>query len=200
MANMRTTITNDVNLDAVRLRSLSTPVKIGLAFIGLCLSAQVKIPVPGTVVPLTLQSLAVLLAGFLLTPKQAVSATGLYLLAGLAGLPVFAFSAGLFGITGGYLIGFVAAAWLISMTTRRRPVSVTRLFLAGACGTVVIFACGIAWQAMGASLLWDGFGTGWVVALQTGFWPFAAKSFVQLLFAVTLVKCLQNGRRFRSDV
>ncbi len=199
MANMHTTTTSDVNLDVVRLRSLSSSAKIGLAFVALCLSAQVKIPVPGTVVPLTLQSLAVLMAGFLLTPKQAVSATGLYLLAGLAGLPVFAYSAGLFGVTGGYLLGFVAAAWLISLSMRRRPASTSRLLLAGAFGTSVIFACGIAWQALGVSLLWDGFGTGWVFALQTGFWPFAAKSFVQLIFAVTLVKCLQNGRCFRSD-
>jgi len=200
MSDLQTTVTNDVSASAVRLGSLSAPVKVALALCGLCLSAQVKIPVPGTVVPLTLQSLAVLLAGFLLTPKQAITATLLYLLAGLAGLPVFAYAAGLFGVTGGYLFGFVAAAWLISMTTRRRPVSTHRLLLAGTLGTGVIFACGLTWQAMGAALLWDGFSAGWGLALQTGFWPFAAKSFVQLLFAVALVTCLQNGQRFRRDV
>ena len=85
---------------------------LGSLFIAL--SAQITIPL--SPVPITLQNLAVLLVGALLGPKLGSKVVLLYLLEGVCGMPVFAgFSYGfpvIFGPTGGYLIGYVGAAYI----------------------------------------------------------------------------------------
>ncbi len=152
----------------------------------LALGAQVRIPLPGTDVPLTLQSLAVLTAGFALSPPRAAAAMLLYLSCGAAGLPVFTpGSAGVLGSTGGYLVGFVAAAWLVSLLKGGGEGSFIRLVLAGTAGTAVVFASGVAWRAIGFSL--DPF-----LAIATGFVPFVVKDGVQVLLAATLVVSLRD--------
>ena len=162
----------------------------GLA--AMVLAAQVRIPVLGTDVPMTLQSFGVLLVGFALRPPQAVTAALLYLSCGVAGLGVFAAgSTGLFGPTGGYLVGFVAASWLVSRLTprgRSQPVSFVRLLAAGAAGMVVILAFGVAGRvpALGGDV---------GLAIQTGLLPFVGKSVVELLLAVSLVTSLRGMRR-----
>jgi len=81
----------------------------------IALSARLSLPIPGTPVPATLQTLAVLLAGALLGPWGGVASVAAYLAAGAAGAPVFASGGGasfLLGPTGGYLLGFLPAAWL----------------------------------------------------------------------------------------
>ena len=82
------------------------------------LSAHVRIPLPFTPVPLTLQTLVVLLAGGLLGPRLGfVSQTG-YLLLCLLGLPVLA-TASFLGPTGGYVLGFVLAAVVMGFCARQ---------------------------------------------------------------------------------
>lgn len=80
--------------------------------------------IPVGPVPVTLQTLFVLLAGFALGPRGGTYAMLLYIAAGALGLPVFAGGksgiAVLFGPTGGYLAGFVVMAWCAGMGGRRR--------------------------------------------------------------------------------
>ncbi len=155
-------------------------------------AAQVRIPVLGTDVPMTLQSFGVLLVGFTLRPSQAVTAALLYLSCGAAGLGVFAAgSTGLIGPTGGYLVGFVAASWLVSTLSQRglsKPVSVVRLLAAGTAGMVAILALGVAGRvpALGGDV---------GLAIRTGLLPFVGKSVVELLLAVSLVTSLRGMRR-----
>ncbi len=170
-----------------------------LGVIGCCvmtgLAAQVRIPIPGTDVPITLQSTAVLLTGFLLSPRRAVAAMLLYVLAGTAGLPFFApGSAGLLGPTGGYIIGFLPAAWLVGMVRGGREASYVRLLSAGALGTAVIFAVGVMWPWRLAL-----YGGNLPTAVMTGVRPFAAKAVVQLLLVVTAVKSYRGLRRGRTS-
>jgi biotin transport system substrate-specific component len=165
-------------------------------FLLVTLAAQVRIPVPGTEVPMTLQLLGVSLAGLLLSPNQAAAALSTYLVFGTAGLPVFSpGSTGLWGPTGGYLVGFIPAAWLMSVLRGRDDTGVSRLFGAGAVGVVVIFVCGIGWRI--AWLAGD-----WRLALQTGLLPFALKAMVELCLAVALVKSIHRwqGRRGGTNV
>ena len=144
------------------------------------LGAQVRIPLPPSPVPMTLQLMGVLFVGLTLAPTQAVSATVLYLLCGAAGLPVFAAgSAGVFGPTGGYLLGFVASAWLVSYMRGRSEVGLGRLLLAATCGTVVVFVLGVGWLAV-----WPG-EVG--LSLKTGFFPFALKAALQVPLVAVLV-------------
>src|SRR5512132_4009477 len=87
------------------------------ASLAIALAAQVAVPLPFTPVPLTLQTLAVLLASAALGMRRGALAVALYLAEGLAGLPVFAsFSSGpapFLGPTGGYLVGFLPAAAIV---------------------------------------------------------------------------------------
>lgn len=84
-----------------------------------CVSAYIIIPLPFSLSPLALQTLIVNLTGFVLSTKQAFMTTLVYLLVGLAGVPVFtggtAGPGKLFGPTGGYIIGFLFAAVAISI-------------------------------------------------------------------------------------
>jgi biotin transport system substrate-specific component len=132
------------------------------------LGARVTIPLPFTPVPVTLQVLFPLLAGLLLGSKRGALSQAQYVAAGLAGLPVFAKGgsgpAYLFGSTGGYLLGFIAAAFavgeLAAMARRNSTVRPSTkgfgtlcystqgaTFLASLGGVAVIYLCGALWLA-----------------------------------------------------
>lgn len=113
------------------------------------LGAAVRIPLPFTPVPITLQTFYVMAAGIYLGGRDAAASQVGYLAMGAAGLPVFAGGAGLghlFGATGGYLLAFPLAAALVGATVRpgERPGRALGAFLAA---QVVIFGLGTAWLA-----------------------------------------------------
>lgn len=81
-------------------------------------AAHVRVPLPFTPVPVTLQTGVALLAGATLGPAVGVAALALYLAAGWAGLPVFTTGAQM-GLTAGYLLGFLPAAALAGLAARR---------------------------------------------------------------------------------
>lgn len=89
----------------------------GLFLAALSLAAYVRIPLPFTPVPLTLQVFVVVLAGLLLGGRASLPVVAGYLALGAAGLPVFSGGAAglghLFGATGGYMFGFLLAAWAV---------------------------------------------------------------------------------------
>ena len=114
----------------------------------LALAAQVALPVPGTPVPVTLQPMLVVLAGLWLGPAAAAASMTLYLLAGAAGLPVFApFGAPgvarLLGPTGGYLLAYPLAAWVTGRLGAGAP-SYARRALSASAGMCVLYAGGLA--------------------------------------------------------
>ena len=117
----------------------------------LALALATRLSVPFWPVPVTAQTLAVLVLGALLGPREGVASVLAFLGAGVAGLPVFVAGGGpayLFGPTGGYLVGFIPAAWLAGTLARagwgrRLSTSLAAMALADA----VLFACGLAWLA-----------------------------------------------------
>ena len=114
------------------------------------LAAQVSLPVPGSPVPVTGQTFAVLLAGAALGPARGVASQALYLVLGAVGLPVFAGAAHgsgvIFGASGGYLLGFLAAAALVGWGARRgADRSPARTLLLFALASLVIYAIGTTW-------------------------------------------------------
>lgn len=116
------------------------------------LFAQIRIPLPFTPVPLTGQTFAVLLVGAALGSRRGFASLGLYLLSGLAGLPVFSGGAAgmthLFGPTGGYLLGFVVAAYVIGwLAERGLERSLRTSLLPFALGTLIIYVLGAGWLA-----------------------------------------------------
>lgn len=143
------------------------------------LFAQIRIPLPFTPVPLTGQTFAVLLVGAALGARRGFASLGLYLLSGLAGLPVFAGGAAgmthLFGPTGGYLLGFVAAAYVIGwLAERGLERSLRTSLLPFALGTLIIYALGAGWLALYV---------GPQAALAKGVLPFLPGDLLKLVLA-----------------
>ncbi len=112
------------------------------------LAAQWRIHLPFTPVPITGQTFAVLLTGAALGARLGAYGQGLYVAAGALGAPVFAEARGglevLTGATGGYLVGFIAAAALVGwMAEHRQDRSFATMFTAFVAGTAVIYASGV---------------------------------------------------------
>lgn len=158
----------------------------------MAVAAQVRFPIPGTDVPMTLQPLALLLIGMTFPASLSAAAMLLYLCLGGLGLPVFAGDGGLTGATGGYLVGFLAAAPLIGWVARKNRRSFIRLFAAGAFGMAVVLVCGVLWR-----ILWFHGGISW--AVMTGALPFLTKACVESALAAAIVRqgsvrwCRKNG-------
>ncbi|HXZ82158.1 MAG TPA: biotin transporter BioY [Acidimicrobiales bacterium] len=122
---------------------------IGAAcFLGLL--AQVSIPLWWTPVPITGQTLGVVLAGSVLGVRRAGAALALYAVAGLAGLPWFADHAsgwpgGLFGYIVGFFVAAIVCGWFAERRADRRVVSAIPAMLLG---NAIIFAIGVPWLAV----------------------------------------------------
>lgn len=146
-------------------------------------AAGALVSIPLSPVPFTFQVLFVLMAGLVLRPAAAASAMTVYLLIGIAGMPVFSKGqsglATLAGPTGGYLIGFVLAAWVVSLVAgpSRVGAGVGRRALAVALGLVVIYAPGAAWLAVST-------GMGVLKAIAVGVVPFVPLDVVKGIIAV----------------
>lgn len=117
------------------------------------LTASARLQIPSWPVPMTLQTLAVLVLGMAYGRNLASATVMLYLGAGAAGLPVFAGTperglglAYMFGPTGGFLLGFLAAAPLLGWLAERGfDKGFARTLFAMTLGHVLIFAFGAAW-------------------------------------------------------
>ena len=119
----------------------------GAAFTGL--AAQLSVNVPGSPVPVTGQTFAALLVGTAPGTRRGVASLGLYLLAGMAGLPWFAQGTSGWAMPSlGYVIGFVLAAGLVGALARRgADRSPLRTAAAMAAGTLAIYAVGVPYLA-----------------------------------------------------
>ncbi|MFL5562052.1 MAG: biotin transporter BioY [Gemmatimonadaceae bacterium] len=163
-------------------KGLTVVKTIGFAVV-LAAAAHVAIPLPGTPVPFTLQPMLVVMAGFWLAPRAAVASMVLYLLAGALGLPVWApiglpGAARLIGPTGGYLLSYPVAAWVVAMLARRATRYPARV-LAAIVGMAVIYAGGLAQL----TILTGSLATGVLLGVA----PFAALDLAKSLIAAALV-------------
>jgi biotin transport system substrate-specific component len=161
------------------------------------LTASAWLSVPFYPVPLTMQTLAVLLVGGLLGPRRGMAAVAGYLALGLAGAPVFHGGLGgpavLAGPTGGYLVGFLPAALLMGLAAHRalgaarqlRPLGQFLVLAAGAVlAEAVIYCLGVPWLALVGRL-------GLHEAAAVGLVPFLLGD---LLKAAVAVGAVRGGR------
>jgi len=125
------------------------------------LAAQVSIPLPFTPVPLTLQTFAVLAGAGALGAERAVIAQVLYISLAVAGVPVLAGGASghevVVGATGGYLIGFVLASYVVGrISSNGASTKSGKTALAFLAGSVLIYALGAPWLAFttGNTITW----------------------------------------------
>jgi len=158
---------------------------LGAAFTAIC--AQVAFYLPGNPVPVTMQVFAVLCCGLMLGSKLGALAQIEYLIAGMLGAPVFAgFKGGLAyiaGPTGGYLVGFVFAAFVVGLFVERvgRELMLSRL-LAALIGVFVVYMFGRAWLAVWLNDL-SGLKS-WILGVA----PFVGLDIAKAVLAATLCR------------
>jgi len=168
---------------------------IGVLFFisAMALGAYVRIPLPGTPVPMTLQTLFVMLSGAILGKRLGLASQALYIFLGVAGLPVFqgygAGAAHLFGPTGGYLAGFALSSYLTGVLLKSDaagPYKIAASFIAGA---AAIYGCGIAW-------LMALYRIPFADAIRIGLIPFIAAETVKISAAAIIYR--RVARRSKS--
>lgn len=158
--------------------------------------AQAAVTLPFSPVPVSGQTFAVLLVGMALGSRRGSLSLVLYLLEGAMGLPFFAGGRGgaavIAGPTGGYLLGFVAAAWVVGRLAERgmdrQMLKTLAAFLAG---TLVIYLFGVLWLA---------YYLGFPQAIQAGLLPFLIGDLIKALLAAAglpaawaLVRAFERG-------
>jgi len=181
--------------DRIFTRRLATDVVLvaaGAAFVSL--AAQLTIPmVP---VPITGQTLAVLLVGASLGAVRGAISLALYAVLGIVGVPVFSEAthglAIVGGPTGGYIIGFIFAAALTGWLAQREwDHRILKALAAFGAGTVVTFAFGLPWLAfwLGA----NGFDNDINAVLQSGLYPFIVGGIIKAALAAGFIRLAWFG-------
>jgi biotin transport system substrate-specific component len=162
-------------------------------FVAIC--ARVTIPLPFTPVPLTLQNFGVLLVGLSLGARRGLAAMALYLLEGVAGLPVFNPTgpggiAQLLGPTGGFLMAYplVAAVAALIFNTGKRTFA--RAAVAGLLAEVVLFASGIGWLIILTLSLSQ--------AVRFGFYWFIFAEIIKVMFAAAIAVRIRRAPRLQA--
>jgi len=164
-------------------------VRDGLLVIGtsilFILSARVSIPLGFTPVPITLQTLAVMLAGAALGSRRGALAALLYLAEGASGLPVFATGGGLLYLllapTAGYLWSYPIAAFVVGwLCERGLDRSFATSLLAMLPGSIIIYLIGVPWLAVVTHM-------SAAQALVAGFLPFIPGDTIKVLIAAALL-------------
>jgi biotin transport system substrate-specific component len=185
---------NTLLATATRRADLAMPIRIAAVLFVTVLTAaaaQISVPLPFTPVPFTLQPMIVLVGGAALGSRLGAASQLLYLVAGIAGLPVFAASpvlpqgiGRLLGPTGGYLLSYPFAAfvagWLAERSFDRRYLT---SIVAMASGLAMIFAFGVAWLAWFAQPK----AVGLSAALAAGLYPFLAADALKVVLASTVL-------------
>lgn len=170
------------------LEAPGRPLVLGLGIVAFILAtavgAYVAIPLPFTPVPITLQPLVVILAGAMLGPWAGATAMAGYLALGAGGAPVFSAGHGglpwLMGPTGGYLIAYPAAAFLVGLAAGESR-NLVRLGLALASGVAVIYVGGVTQLLLLTGQELD-------AVLVQGVLPFLPGDLLKVLVALAVVR------------
>lgn len=147
--------------------------------------AWISFSIPFSPVPIALANVMAVLAGVILGKRLGSLSQVVYLLMGLVGIPVFAkFTAGpgvLFGPTGGYLFGYLLAAFTAGLLIEYLPrlPQVLRLSIAMTAGMIIVYLPGIPWLARVA-------GFDIPTALVKGFYPYLPGDAMKIIIGVTL--------------
>ncbi|MDM8523264.1 biotin transporter BioY [Desulfococcaceae bacterium HSG8] len=152
------------------------------------IAAGSYIAIPVGPVPIVLQNLFVMLAGLLLGSRWGLASVAVYLLAGACGLPVFAGGTGgigrLVGPTGGYLISYLPAVWLIGVITEKAKGRVLFDIAAMICATAIVYTLGVTWLKIVTGMTF-------VKSLAAGMYPFLLGDILKIAAAVAIAKALR---------
>ena len=172
-----------VQVETSRSRLVRGLLGVAIFAVATAIGARLAVPLPGTPVPFTFQPLVVMLAGALLGARLGAGSQILYLAAGAAGMPVFAAGGGLaylLGPTGGYLLAYPLAAFVVGTLA---AAGAARTLLALLAGLATMYAGGIAWLA--AVGTFD-------AAVAVGLRPFVLADLVKVLLAAAVTLQLRE--------
>jgi biotin transport system substrate-specific component len=178
------TILDQVSMRAATANAWTGVQMLSVGFVAVltAAAAQLSFPLPFTPVPFTIQPMIVLIGAAALGSRLGALAQIFYLMLGVAGLPVFAFSpelpqgmARLLGPTGGYLMAYPIAAFVTGLLAER---GLDRHYLSSIAamgiGLSVIFLGGVLWIARAAGI---------ETALATGLYPFIVVDVIKVVAA-----------------
>jgi biotin transport system substrate-specific component len=139
-------------------------------------------------VPIVLQNMFILLSGLLLGSRWGLASVGIYILAGACGLPVFAGGLGgisrIAGPTGGYLLGYLPAVYVIGLITEKIKENIIFDVIAMVCGCIIIYACGVTWLKVLTGMTWS-------KTLVVGMYPFVVGDVLKIAAAALIAKGLR---------
>ncbi len=171
---------------ADRVFGRSLPLDVVLVAAGAALTALLaQVAVPLYPVPITGQTLAVLLVGATLGAARGAISLALYAVLGVVGLPVFSdYASGvdvILGPTGGYIVGFIVSAALVGWLSERAwERQILKALATFAAGTLVVFAVGLPWLAVALGL-------DLMQTLNGGLFPFLIGGAIKALIAAGLL-------------
>lgn len=155
--------------------------------------SQISFPLPISSIPFSMGIMAAFLSGAVLKPKQALTAQVLYLLLGAVGLPVFSqFRGGaavLAGPTGGFLIGYIFIALIVSFVSNKKRENIfLRLFVSMLAGLIVCYGVGTLWFSIVT-------GNNIITALTLCVYPFAALDVLKAAIGAYLAAAIKKSIR-----
>jgi biotin transport system substrate-specific component len=179
---IKNTVVDIFRPDEEILAGLYDTIAVICASLILGLSAQIKVYLPIGPVPITGQTFAVLMLAALLGSRRGVLAMIAYLAEGAAGLPIFAGGIGpaaLIGPTGGFLFGFIPAAYIVGKLAEMgwdRKVSTT--IAAMLAGEIVLYTFGVCWLAIMTNIR---------TAFTIGLYPFIVGDVLKVALAAAVL-------------
>lgn len=193
---MNKAYTLDDNKEIINDRAANAIIGVTFFILATILGAYVRIPVKGSPVPITLQTLFVMLSGAVLGKRLGAYSQLGYILLGLWGLPVFqGYSSGfahILGPTGGYLIGFIFAAIFIGKMIESQSLKIYRIIASFIVGNFILYSFGILWLIYLYKINLTN-------ALSIGVLPFMPAEFIKIFFAATIYhKIAQRSKNIFS--
>ena len=175
-----------LNREIVSNEKITKVISVSFFVLATAFGAYVRIPLPFTPVPITLQTFFVLLSGLILGKKLGGVSQFIYLLLGGVGLPLFTNMGALWGPTGGYIFGFVLASWFAGFLKERK----FNIFYPLVLADFVLLFCG----TINLSFCAGGFKN----AVILGFLPFIIGDILKILAVISVYKLLKKNLDLRT--
>jgi biotin transport system substrate-specific component len=168
---------------------IMTLVGLMVAVCGIC--AQIAIPLPFSPVPLTLQTLAIMVAAMMLGPRWGTLVMLVYVAAGSVGIPVFAQAkagiGALAGATGGFIWGFIPGAFVMGLLAgeTQKDLKFSKALVSALAGLAIIYCCGVIQLSLVAGLSIG-------QAILVGVLPYLPLEAVKILLAAKIVSSVRR--------
>jgi biotin transport system substrate-specific component len=178
-----------LNKDIITSKTMNAVIGVVFFALATAFGAYIRIPIPGTPIPMTLQTFFVALSGAVLGKKLGTFSQASYIFLGIMGLPVFqgyGFGAAyVFGPTGGYLAGFMASSFLIGRMLQKNALNPYKIVVSFIAGNAVLYSLGVTW-------LMVIYRVSFINAITMGLMPFLAAEAVKIFAAAFIYHAIAS--------